>query len=305
MTLQIKYWAHSSEKDHTVMTGGTLKIDKEVQSDQGLQVYTYAVKLFPNADESSEFHKSMHTNEHLFAYSKDTGSIRASVSDIIDGFEGKNILDVSPYKFPNGGYGFRITSVAQIAPSIVTLAVKKSVEKAIHFLEGLSEGRWDPIWYMGIPFANEKQCGQFDFHSPSQAKAELTSIAENFEVVENRLDTPHTQMVVCDLRLLRPKLDWKDDMITFSPHISYMISEEIEKKLPQKIPNTLTVVGTFWCMTWMYLWVSMPQISPEHLAEIHKAIMEIISEIDTRSMSEGEKSQITTVLENYKNFSGK
>jgi hypothetical protein len=44
--LTIKAGLHSSEKDHKVMTGGTLTIDKEIASTESLKIHTYALHLF-------------------------------------------------------------------------------------------------------------------------------------------------------------------------------------------------------------------------------------------------------------------
>lgn len=65
---------HSSEKDHKVMTGGTLTVDKEITSTEALKIHTYALPLFttPNEREYNDFHAGMHTNEHLLAYTPDT-----------------------------------------------------------------------------------------------------------------------------------------------------------------------------------------------------------------------------------------
>jgi S-ribosylhomocysteine lyase LuxS involved in autoinducer biosynthesis len=83
--LTIKAGLHSSEKDHKVMTGGTLTIDKEIASTETLKIHTYALHLFgePSSEEYSDFHAGMHTNEHLLAYTPDTGSLRASLAELI------------------------------------------------------------------------------------------------------------------------------------------------------------------------------------------------------------------------------
>lgn len=43
----------------------------------------------------------MHTNEHLLAYSQDSGSLRASLEGLIDGFDPKKVLDISPFETEN------------------------------------------------------------------------------------------------------------------------------------------------------------------------------------------------------------
>lgn len=77
---------HSKDKDHTVMTGGTLTADKHIDGGSDtLTVHTYALRLFsrPGDAEYHAFHAGMHTNEHLLAYAPDTGSLRASLSQAV------------------------------------------------------------------------------------------------------------------------------------------------------------------------------------------------------------------------------
>lgn len=128
---------HSSEKDHKIMTGGTLTIDKHVESDAPLTIYTYALHLFgtPSKEEYDAFHAGMHTNEHLLAYTPDTGSLRASLKDIIPELDTKMILDVSPFEFEDGSYGFRITSLISLNKEVLQKAAHASVEKAIVYLD--------------------------------------------------------------------------------------------------------------------------------------------------------------------------
>ncbi len=135
--IQIHAGLHSSEKDHKVMTGGTLTIDKLVESDTPLTIYTYALHLFqkPRDDEYDVFYAGMHTNEHLLAYTPDTGSLRASLKDILPELDTKMILDVSPFEFENGNYGFRITSLISLEKEVLQKATRDSVEKAIAYLD--------------------------------------------------------------------------------------------------------------------------------------------------------------------------
>jgi len=85
----------------------------------------------------------MHTNEHLLAYSKETGSVRASIEEIDAGFNGKWILDVSPYRFPNGNFGFRVTSLRDISEEVLQKTFALFVKKAIAYTQEMLDGRGD------------------------------------------------------------------------------------------------------------------------------------------------------------------
>ena len=65
-----------------------------------------------------------------------------------------------------------------------------------------------------------------------------------------------SKLLVCDLRMLKPKLENRDDMVMFDPWVSYTLSEIIEQKLPGILGRNAVIVGTFGCMTGMYLCVS-------------------------------------------------
>lgn len=127
------------------MTGGTLTVDKQIHSEEPLSIHTYALNLFgiPGEAEYEAFHQGMHTNEHLLAYTPDTGSLRASLAEIIPGFDTKMILDVSPFEFEDGSYGFRITSLVELDAGTLKKATKISVDKAIGYLEQVKAGDGD------------------------------------------------------------------------------------------------------------------------------------------------------------------
>ena len=107
MVWNIEQWSHSADKDHTVMIWGTLKVDKVVASDEPITLYTYSVPLFPECKWDSDFHKWLHSTEHLLAFAKDSGSMRASVSDASNNsIYQESILDVSPYKIGKDTFWF-------------------------------------------------------------------------------------------------------------------------------------------------------------------------------------------------------
>lgn len=180
------------------------------------------------------FHKGMHTNEHLLAYSKETGSIRASIEEIDPNFNGKWILDVSPYRFPNGNFGVRVTSLQDISNEVLQQTFGLSIKKAIAYTQEMLEGRGDSEGFMGVPFAKAAQCGQYNFHSPQAAQEALQDIpeAQSIQIVRNKIEDSVSKLLVCDLRMLKPKLENRDDMMMFDPWVSYTLSEIIEQKLP-------------------------------------------------------------------------
>lgn len=135
---------HSSEKNHKTMTGGTLTVDKRIDSSEPLQIFTYIIPLFgiPGNEIYEAFHQGMHTNEHLFAYTPDTGSLRASLTEVLPELDTKKILDVSPFQIEDG-YGFRVTSLIELDQDTLTKATKISIHKASAFLRQAIEGNGD------------------------------------------------------------------------------------------------------------------------------------------------------------------
>ena len=303
MTFTIKLWLHSSEKDHTVMTWGTLKIDKEVSFQDNATVYIYTIQLFSLRDyDTDDFHKWIHVIEHLLAYSKDTWSVRSSVSEVIEDFDEKWILDVSPCHILDWVYGFKITSLAPILTEQLYQALTLSLNNATLYLESSHEKFGDGATYQNIPFARPEQCGQYNYHCRDTALKLLKNhlLNSQSQITEKIISDETQKILVCDLRLLKPKLKGKDDMIMFSPSISYAISEEIEQKLPQILGRDIVVVWTFWCMTGMYLCVSAHTWDQSEVDTLLKEIMKIIWEIDTSDFSQNELKQIEQVLINFR-----
>lgn len=304
MNYSIIEWQHSADKDHNTMTGWTLSVDKIVQSPDWITFYTYSIPMFQAENFDDSFHRWVHTAEHLLAYKKDTGSVRNSLEEVTAWeIQWKVILDISPYRSSKNAFGFRITSMVALDITQVKQLVKISIERAISFLEGDEiEDQSDFQW---IPFARSKSCGQYDFHDKQRAITDLKSVSiEDLEINNVDLKTPHTTAYVCDLRFLKPKLEGEDDMVMFSPNFSYYISELIEKELPLKLSNSVVLVGTFWCMTGMYLCVSSENGDKQDIPHIHKSIIEILEEnIDAESLWEKERIQFQTLIENYKKYS--
>jgi S-ribosylhomocysteine lyase LuxS involved in autoinducer biosynthesis len=256
MNFELKLGLHSSEKNHCEMTWGTLKVDKEVHFEWPLEAFTFALELFPNTSDNTAFHRGMHTNEHLLAYSKETGSVRASIEEVDPSFNGKWILDVSPYRFSNGNYGFRVTSLRDISDEVLQKTFALSIKKAIAYTQEMLEGRGDTQGFLGVPFAQAAQCGQYNFHSSEAAQKSLKHIPQDISITRNHIQDSISKLLVCDLRMLKPKLENRDDMVMFDPWVSYTLSEIMEQKLPGILGRNAVIVGTFGCMTGMYLCVS-------------------------------------------------
>jgi len=295
----IESWKHSADKDHTTMTGGTLTIDKTVRCGSGVAFYTYNIPMYRWSFDI-DFHKWVHAAEHMIAYKKDTGSVRNSLEEVT-GWEvnWKVILDISPYKTSNETFWFRITSMIPLKVDQVQKLMWISIKRAIIFLESWKIENEDD--YQWIPFARPISCGQYDFHDKFRAIHDLSQIdIENLEIIENTIYSNHTTAYVCDLRFLKPKIQWWDDMIMFSPDFSYRISLLIERKLPNKIPWSIALVWTFGCMTGMYLCISSNIWDETDISVIHATILEIIREnIDTNTLNWAERIQLETLLKNY------
>lgn len=55
----------------------------------------------------------------------------------------KMILDVSPFEFEDGSYGFRITSLIELDADILKRATRASVNKAITYIDTIKAGEGD------------------------------------------------------------------------------------------------------------------------------------------------------------------
>ena len=303
MPYSIEFWDHSADKDHRKMKGWTLLVDKTIDDDTWVTFHTYSMAFYTEGEFDIDFHKGVHAAEHMIAYKKDTWSVRDSLTEVTHGkIDWKVILDISPYKTWANTFGFRITSMIPLEVETVRELTKISVQRAISFLES-----WeieDPEDFQWIPFARPISCGQYDFHDKEKAIKDLKSVdIDNLEIAADTKEAEHTTAYVCDLRFLKPKIEWGDDMIMFSPDFSYRISELIEKRLPEILPWSITIVGTFWCMTWMYLCISSALWDKSDIPTIHKAIIDLIrSDIHSLALDGKERLQLETLLENYENF---
>jgi S-ribosylhomocysteine lyase LuxS involved in autoinducer biosynthesis len=303
MNYSIEAGEHSADKDHTIMTWWTLKVDKTVRCSDGVTFYTYSIPMYSQWVFDTNFHMWVHAAEHMIAYKKDTWSVRNSLEEVTNGdLEWKVILDISPYKTSEKTFGFRITSMVPLENEQVQQLTKISVERAIIFLQsGKVEDSEDFQW---IPFAREISCGQYDFHNKTRAIKDLQEInIDNLEIEASTIESEHTTAYVCDLRFLKPKTKWSEDMTMFSPDFSYKISDLIETHLPNKLPWSITIVWTFGCMTGMYLCISSEIWDETDIPIIHAAIIDIIKEnIQSHLLNWAEKTQLDELLQNYENY---
>jgi S-ribosylhomocysteine lyase LuxS involved in autoinducer biosynthesis len=176
---------------------------------------------------------------------------------------------------------------------------KISVQRAIWYLEsGETEHEDDFQW---IPFAREISCGQYDFHDKQKAINDLKKVdIEHLEIQADTHNTEHKTAYVCDLRFLKPKTNWWDNMIMFSADFSYKLSKLIEEYLPNQLSWSIALVWTFGCMTGMYLCISSAIWDESDIKHIHAMIIKILREnIDIATLWEQEKTQFQALLENY------
>jgi len=299
MNYSIEVWLHSADKDHRIMTWWTLTVDKTVRCESWVTFYTYSIPMYSWVFDEN-FHKWIHCAEHLIAYKKDTGSVRDSLEEVTRWeTDGKVILDISPYKTSVDTFWFRITSMVPLPVEQVRELLEISISRAIDFLEAWEvEDKEDFQW---IPFARDIACWQFDFHDKQRAINDLKKVqVEDLEIQEREIASKQKTAYVCDLRFLKPKIKWSEWMVMFSPDFSYRLSLLIEKKLPNKLPGSIVLVGTFGCMTGMYLCVSSEIWDHIDIQYIHWAIIEVIQEnIQKDTLDWPERIQLETLLKNY------
>ncbi|HET9947204.1 MAG TPA: S-ribosylhomocysteine lyase [Patescibacteria group bacterium] len=273
---------HSSQKDHTIMPGGTLIEDKRIVSSERLGLHQYLLPI--KTPQTDEFHQGMHTLEHMLAYSPETGSLRTQmVKATRKARSGKAILDVSPFRIDEDHFAFRATSVLPLNPA--------SLEKA--YLHSLAIGT-EYIQNGGLPpFATPGQCGQYDFHSP-QAALEIIQATQNalLRGETNVEEIPPaeptaTTITVADLRLIRPKAEGAHDQRMLHPTSSHLISQVLEHFVHKGMPDGQAgqvKFGTFGCMTGDYT-----MVMDKPLPQIHVAIARTLSMLSEFAESDDEE----------------
>lgn len=286
---KIEKFAVSKNKDHTIMTGGTLTIDKVVTSETNLKpfVYFFTISEDQNEINSDDFHKGIHSIEHSFAFEMDSGSIRAHYNKVT-GEDSDFIVDISPYIKDENSLGFRITSFIELDIPKLEEAIKNGLESMKIYFENDN----------AVPFSTPEECGQYNFHSGKLALGIINDI-NTIKVLEISAPQDSTEInwIVGDLRLLKPRPENDFDHYVFPPLVSHKLSDIIEKNFNTNYDNYLQL-GTFGCMTGSYL---ISDIKPEEKDEVHKNILEILvnqsfENIDLEVAAE-------KVIENIKKYS--
>jgi S-ribosylhomocysteine lyase LuxS involved in autoinducer biosynthesis len=261
--ISIEKFAHSADKDHTAMAGGTFGLDKIVRADGQLRLYQYLLPLIPISGDRQLF-SGIHSVEHALAFSPETGSLRFSVTEVTgEHTHGDQVIDISPYVADIRGkspvMGFRATYVSAgrgLSQNIVGESFRRSLQRM-------------QVYYAGggaAPFSTPKQCGQYNTHS---TRAALDLIALGLQLAGQGnvlggkpLHTEARELYVCDLRLVRPREEGNLQQRVLDPLAGHLISQLIEQDAATLIPggsqHTLKT-GNFGCSTGEYVMLANPQ----------------------------------------------
>ena len=280
--ITIEKFAHSADKDHTSMAGGTLGLDKIVRTDGQLRLYQYLLPLIPISGDPQLF-SGIHSVEHALAFSPETGSLRFSVAEVTgEHRHGDQLIDVSPYVIQSRGtapvLGFRATYVSAgtgLSQKIVRESFRRSLQRMQVYYD--SGG--------AAPFSTPKQCGQYNTHSTKAALALIDlglELAGRGHVSGGKpLHTEARELYVCDLRLVRPREEGNFQQRVLDPLAGHLISQVIEEDAATLIPgaskHTLKT-GNFGCSTGEYVMLANPEgKDPESWLRIgHTAITRVL-----------------------------
>src|SRR5579871_2309875 len=131
----IEQFATSAAKNHELLTGGTLSVDKvyRMEEDHPVTLCTFFLEVTEYLEEE-EVHRGMHSLEHALAYSAQTGSIRSTLQLVSSGtIDGKQLLDCSPY-ISEGVLGFRLTFLEDVHKEVLQEAVSQGLLQAKNYL---------------------------------------------------------------------------------------------------------------------------------------------------------------------------
>ena len=280
--ISVEKFAHSADKDHTSMAGGTLGLDKMVRTDGQLRLYQYVLPLIPISGDPQLF-SGIHSVEHALAFSPETGSLRFSVAEVTgEHRHGDQVIDVSPYishiREQVPVIGFRATYVSAgtgLSQNIVSESFRRSLQRMRVYYDGGGEA----------PFSTPQQCGQYNTHS---TEAALGLIALGLDLVGRGnvsggrpLHTEARELYVCDLRLVRPREEGNLQQRVLDPLAGHLISHVIEENAATLIPgaskHTLKT-GNFGCSTGEYVMLANPEgKDPESWLRIgHTAITRVL-----------------------------
>ena len=282
---------HSSGKDHIAMTGGTLGADKRVTGPAPLRLQhdffpvTTVDPAEPGAARDRLF-SGIHSIEHALA-SPDGGDLRAQVARVTQlGPEfAARLIDMSPYipgllhaAHAHGlPLGFRSTFVTLDADGTdgalpteqLLLAYRATLELIREkFLAG------EPV-----PFSTPEACGQYNLHS-AEAALELIEVAlaaahTPQQLTETFAATNATELYVCDLRLVKPRLPGDFDQQVLDVLGGHLLSQRIEADAVN------LTAGNFGCSTGEYLMVANPEGLDQDalLARAHREVAGTLAEL--------------------------
>lgn len=262
----IEQFATSAAKNHELLTGGTLSVDKiyRMEEERPVTLCTSFLEVTESLEEE-EVHRGMHSLEHALAYSKQTGSIRSTLQLVSSGaIDGKQLLDCSPYIY-EGALGFRLTLLEDVDKEALQEAVSQGLLQAKNYLTA------NPP-----PFSTARECGQYNFHSAETAVAliqEALKRGTHIIALERFQGSATVQrLYVADLRLVKPRPLNDFEHRTLSPLGSHVLSQKVETALRKA--SYVAVLGTFGCMTGMYLLVGANGEVPleEFMQQLHQAI---------------------------------
>lgn len=273
---------HSGDKDHLVMTGGTLSADKAARTDGAaplrLDYAFFPVATFdprqPDAAARRLF-SGIHSLEHALA-SPEGGDLRARIGERAGGESiGKQLIDMSPYipglldadgksKLTIGFRSTFVTDGETIALKLLTDAYADSLRRIReHFTRGGA-----------VPFATPESCGQYDMHSAQAAIELIDGIDPSAPVRESSTDTGTSELYVCDLRLVKPRLPEAFEQRVLDVLGGHLISQRIEG-------SAALSAGNFGCSTGEYLVAANPAGLDQEalLRQAHVAIAESLLDL--------------------------
>jgi S-ribosylhomocysteine lyase LuxS involved in autoinducer biosynthesis len=296
---------HSGAKDHVAMTGGTLGADKLVTGDAELMLERVFVPVVTidaarGEQELRRTYAGIHSIEHALAVEYG-GDIRGHIEDVVresgrsgDGL-GRRVIDVSPYvvgvEDEGGGtevmVGFRVTGVGDgemLGEEVVREAFRRAVEVVRQrFADGET-----------VPFSTPEACGQYDMHSAAAGVELIDQMGEMSERETGGADvvgTGATELYVCDLRLVKPRLPGATDQRMLDVLGGHYISQAVEDRAWRYVDGgqrgTVTS-GNFGCSTGEYLMVGNPRGLAEGdlLRGAHVAVAMVLRELSESAVED-------------------
>jgi S-ribosylhomocysteine lyase LuxS involved in autoinducer biosynthesis len=262
---------HSSGKDHIAMTGGTLGADKRVSGPAPLRLQhdffpvTTVDPAEPGAARDRLF-SGIHSIEHALA-SPDGGDLRARIAEVTQlgpGFAAR-LIDMSPYipgllhaAHAQGlPLGFRSTFVTLDVDADGSNGPLPTDQLLLAYRAALEVIREKFRAGEPVPFSTPEACGQYNLHSAEAAleliEVALAAAANPQQVDETFASTNASELYVCDLRLVKPRLPEAFDQQVLDLLGGHLLSQRIEEDAVG------LTAGNFGCSTGEYLMVANPE----------------------------------------------